>query len=481
MVFPIVGGDGKPTGYDIDNSLRFNDADKHYLERTFDSGGSQRTFTISVWVKRSEIGATNPVWGAAPSNGGQCSLQFNSSDQLVLREYNTSDEEVMNLVTSAKFRDPAAWYHIVAAVDTTDGTASNRAKLYVNGTIQSLGTATYPNQNYDLLMNNTGNTGKFFVGTETYSSVNVVFDGYMSEFYIINNSQLTPTSFGEEDTNGVWIPTDASGNLTFGANGLYLEFKQTGTGQNSSGIGADTSGEDHHFAINNNAAAFASTDITTDTPTNNFITVNPLMGVDSSARFTFSEGNTVITQADNGNWRGVGSTIALTSGKWYWEVQNAASGGTNFRNFSGVIDANIDINNTTSYDLPAASLWYNWNNGEINTDGTYTTADYGGGSSGSPIAQGDTLGILLNMDDDEVSFFKNGSALVEGFSLSTNISTAMPFHASGESADTFKINFGNPAHSISSSQADDNGYGNFEYDVPAGYYAICTKNLAEYG
>jgi len=225
----------------------------------------------------------------------------------------------------------------------------------------------------------------------------------------------------------------------------------------------------------------AATDVTTDTPTNNFITVTPLGGVDSSSRFTFTEGNTVITQADNGNWRGTGSTIALTSGKWYWEVQNAASASTNFRCFIGVIDANIDINNTTSYDLPAASLWYNWNNGEINTDGTYTTADYGGGSSGSPIAQGDTLGVLLNMDDDEVSFFKNGSALVEGFSLSTNISTAMPFHASGESADTFKINFGNPAHSISSSQADDNGYGNFEYDVPAGYYAICTKNLAEYG
>ena len=151
MVFPIVGGDGKPTGYDIENSLRFNDDDLHYLERTFDSSGSQRTFTISAWVKRSELSTgNNTVWAAAPSNGGQLSLQFNSSDQLILREYNTSDEEVLNLVTSGLFRDPSAWYHIVAAVDTTDGTASNRAKLYVNGTLQALGTATYPNQNYDL-------------------------------------------------------------------------------------------------------------------------------------------------------------------------------------------------------------------------------------------------------------------------------------------------------------------------------------------
>ena len=150
MAFLIGGANTLDDAYSISNSLRFNDGDNHYLERTFDSSGSQRKFTVSLWAKRSELSTGNNVlWAAAPSNGGQFSLTFNSSDQLILREYNTTDEEVLNLVTSGVFRDPAAWYHIVAAVDTTQSTNTNRAKLYVNGTLQALGTATYPNQNYD--------------------------------------------------------------------------------------------------------------------------------------------------------------------------------------------------------------------------------------------------------------------------------------------------------------------------------------------
>ena len=475
MVFPITGGT-QSTGYDIENSVRFNDDDSAALSITPSSASTSRTkWTWSGWVKRGEVPTDDNndysrIFNVKADGNNYIisGFLYSSGFNVTAREGNT---EVLKFEPSRKFRDHSAWYHIVMAYDSTQGTARNRFRVYFNGEEDTTALATTPDQNTELVVleDVIHNIGRDNHGTAYY------YDGYMADVYLIDGTQYAASDFGETDDNGVWIPKEFTG--TFGTNGFKLEFQQTGTSQNSSGIGADTSGNDNHLAVTN----LAATDITTDTPTNNFITVTPLGGVDSSSRFTFTEGNTVITQADNGNWRGTGSTIALTSGKWYWEVQNAASASTNFRCFIGVIDANIDINNTTSYDLPAASLWYNWNNGEINTDGTYTTADYGGGSSGSPIAQGDTLGVLLNMDDDEVSFFKNGSALVEGFSLSTNISTAMPFFASGESADTFKINFGNPAHSISSTQADDNGYGNFEYDVPAGYYAICTKNLAEYG
>ena len=475
MVFPITGGT-QSTGYDIENSVRFNDDDSAALSITPSSASTSRTkWTWSGWVKRGEVPTDDNndysrIFNVKADGNNYIisGFLYSSGFNVTAREGNT---QVLKFEPSRKFRDHSAWYHIVMAYDSTQGTARNRFRVYFNGEEDTTALATTPDQNTELVVleDVIHNIGRDNHGTAYY------YDGYMADVYLIDGTQYAASDFGETDDNGVWIPKEFTG--TFGTNGFKLEFQQTGTSQNSSGIGADTSGNDNHLAVTN----LAATDITTDTPTNNFITVTPLGGVDSSSRFTFTEGNTVITQADNGNWRGTGSTIALTSGKWYWEVQNAASASTNFRCFIGVIDANIDINNTTSYDLPAASLWYNWNNGEINTDGTYTTADYGGGSSGSPIAQGDTLGVLLNMDDNEVSFFKNGSALVEGFSLSTNISTAMPFFASGESADTFKINFGNPAHSISSTQADDNGYGNFEYDVPAGYYAICTKNLAEYG
>ena len=478
MVFPIVGGDGKPTGYDIENSLRFNDADLHYLERTFDSSGSQRTFTVSCWIKRSELSTgNNTIWAAAPSNGGQLSLQFNSSDQLILREYNTTDEEVLNLVTSGLFRDPAAWYHIVAAVDTTDGTASNRAKLYVNGTLQALGTATYPNQNYDLLMNNTTNTGKFFVGNETYASTSAVFDGYIAEFYIINNSQLAPTSFGETDDNGVWIPTDASGDLTFGHNGVYLEFKQTGTGQNSSGIGADTSGEDHHFAIANNNSAFASTDITTDTPTNNFCTYNPN---DPGSGSTFSEGNLATNTGDNKNDIG---TIGFQNGKWYWEVKCAGSG------IVGVQHESVNHLNGTNLNDDVGSVAVSSYHGTIfhnNNQDTTPGTDQ----------DGCIIGCAVDMDNNKIYWHKDGTYYdtsggtqnpVTGanpITVATGTNTVgfwFPKLAAGTGSQTFETNFGNPSFAISSGNADDNGYGNFEYDVPTGYYAICTKNLAEYG
>ena len=491
MAFLIGGANTLDDAYSISNSLRFNDGDNHYLERTFDSSGSQRKFTVSLWAKRSELSTGNNVlWAAAPSNGGQFSLTFNSSDQLILREYNTTDEEVLNLVTSGVFRDPAAWYHIVAAVDTTQSTNTNRAKLYVNGTLQALGTATYPNQNYDLLMNNTTNTGKFFVGNETYSSTSAVFDGYIAEFFIVNDSQLAPTAFGKTDDNGVWIPIDCKADLTFGANGLYLEFKQTGTSQNSSGIGADTSGEDHHFAIANNGSAFAATDVTTDTPTNNFATYNPLTLKNNPGAYyiTFSEGNLKIagnSATNNGNGH---STMGFNRGKWYYEVKIIDVQGDVYPT-PGVVPENLINDGDTG------------SSGQIGYNGT-DTVGYGsdgdkvindsGSSYGNTYTDNDIIGIAIDCDNGAVYFSKNGTFQNSGdpTSGSSKTNAAMTFTPSKyyflgcsvyQSTSIVEANFGNPPFSISSGNADANGYGNFEHAVPSGYYSLCTKNLAEFG
>ena len=129
MAFLLGGANSASGGYNIDNSLRFNDADTAWLNRAFSSSGSRTTWTVSCWVKRGEIGAYNPIWAAAPSGGGQISLVYDANDNLILREYNTTDSEVLNLVTSDKYRDPSAWYHIVASVDTFVNTVSFLLKI----------------------------------------------------------------------------------------------------------------------------------------------------------------------------------------------------------------------------------------------------------------------------------------------------------------------------------------------------------------
>ena len=473
------------SSFNIDNSLRFNDGDNNYLERTFDSGGSRRKFTISLWAKRSELSSGNqPLWAAAGSSGGQISLVYDSNDKLILREYNTTDEEVLNLVTNTLFRDPAAWYHIVAAVDTTQSTNTNRAKLYVNGELQTLGTATYPSEDYDLLMNSTTNTGKFFVGNETYASTSTVFDGYIAEFFFINDSQLAASSFAETDDNGVWIPKDVKDDLTFGTNGLYMEFKQSGTGTDASGMGADTSGEDHHFAVNNLTAQ----DQTTDTPTNNFMTLNTLH---TNSRGSFSEGNVKVTtnvqgsspygQVEFGNFY-------VNKGKWYYEVFVADHGGGGNLAFGWSERAEVGnyVNGHNNQGSAGNVLYQKGGNILIGSSHNQATGV-------DSFTDSDIVGVALDLDNNKIYFHKNGNyqddptpapASNNGRAIVSSYNNYWtPFISKDDTSNnaTGNFNFGNPINTPSSGNADDNGYGNFEYDVPTGFYSLCTKNLAEFG
>ena len=482
----ILGTNSVKGGYNVDNSCRFNDGSVDYLDRTFDSGGSRRTFTVSLWVKRSELGATNPLWAAAGSGGGQCSLVFDSSDKLQLREYNNTDSEVFNLHTNAVFRDVSAWYHIVASVDTTQSTSSNRAKLYVNGVEQTYSTASYPNQNYDLLMNSTSDTGKFFVANQTYNSPSVTFDGYLTEVVFINNSALDQTSFGEFDSDSptIWKPKDVS-DLTFGTNGFYLQFKQSGTSQNSSGIGADTSGNDHHFAVNNLTAL----DQSTDTCTNNFATLNPL----SADEMTFSNGNLDVDQASDAgggsrtddNARG---TIGVNVGKWYWEVKLT---GATAPCVVGIcfdeLKMGSDLSGLTGvYAIQNASTTYAYRRENGTT----------GETSGfpNPVAN-NIMNVAFDADNAKLYLGINGTyynqAGTEGNPATgsnetfSSIDTSffwLPWIESRGDNQQALMNFGSgTSYSISSGNADGNGFGNFEYAVPSGYFALCSKNLAEHG
>ena len=266
MVFPIVGGN-ESKGYEISNSLRFNRGGTAFLEKTFSSAGNRRTFTASVWVKRSRLNDRQAIFSASADGSNECFIWFDTDDELFVKE-NTSNSTDFEIRTNRKFRDPSAWYHIVVAYDTTNSTSGDRVRIYVNGVEEtSFANETQPDQNFQTKFNK--NSQALNIGRMNYGQE--YFGGYLTEIHWVDGSQLAPTSFGEFDDNGVWIPKKYTG--SYGTNGYFLQFKQTGTSQNSSGIGADTSGEDNHFAVTN----LAATDITEDTCTNNFATLNSIL------------------------------------------------------------------------------------------------------------------------------------------------------------------------------------------------------------
>ena len=474
MVFPVIGGDGKPTGYEIDNSLRWNPGDDPKLDIPGISGTLSKAHTFSVWVKRGAVESDrNVIAGMGDGSGNISWIEFHQNKIRYLGDgagnYFSS--------TTAVYRDHSAWYHIVVKVDTTQATEANRLKIYVNGTEQAY-SGTPPPQNWQTNMD--AQIIGFNSGDE--------FDGYMSEFHFLDGVAYDPTYFGETNDNGVWIPKQyTDGN--YGTFGFYLEFKQTGTSQNSSGMGADTSGNDNHFAVTN----LAATDVTTDTPTNNFCTMNPLIsfagasdGIDA-----FTEGNTVVDS--NNDTSAAGATFGVQNGKWYYEAK-LTTGNQSSTNFAtGWASTNYEGQKGTGNGVGFMS-------GEDNI-----AVDPGGNlsknSSSTSVfgnrSTNDIFQVAIDLDNGKIHFGVNGTYSNGSATNSTTLDASnpdyssvfdtagefyMPAFAQGSTGQTvLAYNFGNPAFAISSGNADANGYGNFEYAPPSGYFALCTKNLAEFG
>jgi hypothetical protein len=454
MVFTTAGGGAtqESAAYEISNSLRFNDGDSPKLAFTPSSAvvSERQTFTVSCWVKRGIISTVQYLWemGGNDNANDRFFARFDASDKLKISDSGTIYRE-----TNRLFRDPSAWYHIVVAVDTTDGTADNRVKVYVNGVQEtSFSTSNNPGQNDQKGFSDDSEHTIGRTGVDNGFS----FDGYMADFYAVGGSQLAPTSFGETNDNGVWIPKRFSG--SYGTNGFKLEFKQTGTGTDASGMGADTSGNDNHFAVTN----LTATDVTTDTPTNNFCTWNSLQERPTEGIATFAEGNTKVSGTSKHGY----ATIALpTSGKWYAEVKFTAGSSTAHLGLRDVDDYTVDGNTDR--------LLFR-NDGDYDEGDHLNTVSYGDSWTNSIIS------IAVNLDDNEVVFYKDGTAQNSGTAISHDASNQF-IHVGTAGGYSAEANFGNAPFTISSGNSDANGYGNFEYAVPSGYYALCTKNLAEYG
>ena len=302
--------------YTVPNSVIFNDDDSAYLSRTPGSAGNRKTWTFSSWVKRASLfngSVPQIVFSAANGSTLDFIMQFGQSDD-TLRISDYSSGTASNLITTQLFRDTSSWYHFVLQYDTTQATSSDRMKLYVNGAqVTIFGTESYPSLNYDSAVNN---NLAHNISRGAYSA-NGYFDGYLAETYFIDGQALGPDSFGQLDAStNRWIPKDASG-LTFGTNGFYLDMETApGTG---SGAGTDSSGNGNNFTESGLAAA----DQVTDSPTENFATLNPLR---KGSDVTLSDGNLVADCGSGSASTRAFSTIGMpNSGKWTFQIEAVSS------------------------------------------------------------------------------------------------------------------------------------------------------------
>mgnify|MGYP003656100286 CR=1 FL=1 len=456
-----VGG-----GFDVDNSLRFNKTSSDYLTKTFGSAGNRKTWTWSGWLKRSSNFASQQDFFAVSSGSAAFHILYFSGNDTITFNYNTTYVE-----TNRKFRDASAWYHVVIACDTTQSTSSNRVKIYINGVQETSMAATgYPSQNADLGINN--NVRHDISNQGAYYSNNSYFDGYMAEVCFIDGTALDPTSFGEFDSDSnIWKPIDVSG-LTFGNNGFYLDF------ENSGALGADVSGNSNNFTVNNLTAI----DQSTDTCTNNFATLNPLNSSsnDSHTPPTYSEGNLQSASPSSGGGYVGSSTIGVTNGKWFWEFKKSGGSATNIYNGIGNEVGTAEIARQSAVGVYFGNQVFYRPDGtkQIITNGSNANSSYG-----ASWTTNDIIGIALDLDSstNTVTFYKNGASQ-GAINLPVNTDTWFFIVACGtDTVDTWQLNFGSPPYAISSGNTDGNGYGNFEYAVPSGYFSLNTKNLAEYG
>ena len=447
--------------YTVDNSCRFNFGDSPKLSKAVSTGTANTKFTFSCWFKTSTVNSSygRILWGGVDS-GNETGITLYATGAIAL--YFAGSGSARSWLTNAFHRDPSAWYHMVVRVDTTDATAGDRIQLWVNGTrVTSFSESSNPDENetFDFFHSN-----NITIGREQDSGDRFSYDGYLAEVCVIDGTAYTATDFGEfdEDSPTIWKPKDVSG-LTFGTDGFYLDFESSGNLGNDANGGTDL-----------DESNIAAADQATDTPTNNFATGNPI--IHGGKLPDLSEGNCKYV-ADSA-WYHVPSTFGVSSGKWYAEFKIVSlSGGQ----MMGVID---------SYEFSAwgasppeyvgaATLGMAYqNNGDKHSGGSSPTY-------GDTYTTGDIIGAALNADDGEITFYKNNAVQDSGTAITLPTSansTGIWFFLPSLEDGTVAANYGGcSAFTVSSANQDANGYGNFEYAPPSGYYALCTKNLAEFG
>ena len=424
-----------PLTNNLKNSLRFRSSASAYLNRTPTVAGSQTTWTWSGWVKRGTLGSQQKIFTAGSSGSLFASFEFIAGDNFQFYAYNGSTNAY--LVTTQVFRDPSAWYHINFVCDTTQATAANRVKIYINGTqVTAFSTSTYPSQNFAFPINNSviHNIGRDNINVTNY------FDGYMTDINFIDGQALEPYYFGNNDANGVWKPIKYTG--MYGTNGFYLTFGNT---TSTTTLGYDSSGNGNNWTTNNISLTAGTTyDAMTDVPTNTSATVANY-STWLALRPTFSQGNyqnanLEWNQTSAGSGSFVCSSIGVFSGKWYAEFS-----------FSG------SVNSTSSF-VGFGTMFNIYGLVGYRADGKTE----GGATFGASFTTGDILGVAYDQSTNTATFYKNNvSQGTQSFTIDQTLGGAFVASTIGNGS-TIIANFGQRP---------------FTYTPPTGFVALNTYNL----
>ena len=471
---PPITDDRALGGSTIERSLKFNSSDTAYLTRTNGSGGNRTTFTWSGWIKRTKrtndyqaIFTGQNAVGAASNDG-----LFLESDRIHISwDYDDSGQNVRGTQT---LEDHNGWYHLVWAVDTTLSTASDRMKMYVNGSQYALDSTVAQNENSGVNKNTDHNLGIWRNG----GSTNYKFDGYMAEVHFVDGQQLTPSSFGYTDfQTGIWRPKKYEG--THGTTGFYLDFNDN-SAATATTIGKDRSGNANDFTPTNiSVSTGVGNDSTLDSPSNNFCTWNSQFG-NPSAYLIPSEGNLQCNGVSGNNHLRQQSTRVLHSGKWYCELKMVSGYNGNDPTIRmGICTPNSghrhpgndhiyyeNSNNFTSVSFSQNGSVYLVNTTQITGLTTY--------------ANGDVLGIALDLDNDRFFISKNGTFFSNGTGTQDPVTGANPLYSGGvltsrKNLDGFVIAAGVYSDKIVTADFGQHG---FAYTPPTGFKAITSNNIA---
>ena len=480
----------KKEAYEVERSLRFNDGDNAHLSRTPSSASNRKTWTISTWVKRGALTGTTQVMFHAFDGSASRRFQFafNGDNKLLYNQGGGGSGSSGIATSDMVFRDINAWYHLVFAADYTNGTASDRLKVYVNGSQISL---TFS----DTVQNSDGQwNGNWEHEIGVIENTNEPFDGYMAEINVIDGLALDSSYFGKTDSlTGQWNPKKYGGG--YGTNGFYLNFLDN-SAATATTLGKDSSGNGNNFTPSNIVIG----DSVKDSPSNNFCTLRKY-GTPSSSGSGLAEGNLEFSTGSSGSGdygnRLCFNTIAPTSGKWYAEVYCNT---TNYI-FVGVHPYQAQITPTSSRTRWQGLYSYNGDNYLASTSSSASNSTYA-----ASYGTNDIIGIYMDMDASppQVYYSKNGQwangsgawnqssptgAITLGgtfFTTSTGGFTGLGINIQSSSSAagvTARVNFGQDSTfaglTTAGGNTDANSIGDFKYSVPTNALALCTANLSE--
>ena len=434
-----------------------------YLTRTQGSTGSETKGTFSAWVKRSGLTTASNMYTSYQADNEFCDIQFNSSDQLQV-VVKIGGTDYLDLRTTRLFRDVSAFYHIVVVFDSTDSTQADRCKLYVNGTRETSFATNTNNVSSSLNMRINGSSQDPYIGS--WHNQGNYFDGSMTHIHWIDGTAYDASTFAESDSvSGIWKPKTAP-SVTYGTNGFFLKM------ENSGAMGTDSSGNSNTFTVSGTLTQ------NVDTPSNNFATFNPLFDAYSSS-ISFNNGNLRLDQ-DASGWGTAVSSLAANTGKWYAEFK--ATSITSNGMLVGIVEDGYA--NNLHYVGVAGTIGYHYN-GEIYNRDSNT-------SFGNSYAQGDIIGVAMDLTNGYVYFSKNGTFQNSGVPTSgatgtggisiggttgSNYFFGLSINASGYHGEA---NFGQGyfgTTAVASAGTAPSEGGIFEYDCPSGYQALSTKGI----